>query len=70
MTYAEAVEIATAKRLEEWDRVAFISAHAINANPYLERFRQVNNPFREPPRPAKMTEREVAELFRKLSEDR
>lgn len=62
--------MATAKRLEEWDRVAFISTYAANANPYLQRKIVVENPFREPPRPAKMTEREVAELFRKLSEDR
>jgi len=70
LTYAEAVEIATAKRLEEWERVAFLSTHAVNANPYLKRAIIVENPLREPPQPVKMTEREVAALFKKLSEEK
>ncbi|MBP3556276.1 MAG: hypothetical protein J6K20_01035 [Thermoguttaceae bacterium] len=46
MTFAEVDAAFDAKRLDDWDRAAFVAAHAINANPYLRRPVDVRNPLR------------------------
>ena len=45
MTFAELDEIVRAKRFEEWDRAAFVSSFAINANPYRKEPFVVRNPL-------------------------
>ena len=35
-----------ARRVEEWERTAFLATYAANANPYRKRWLDVKNPFR------------------------
>ena len=44
MTFAEVDAAFDAKRLDDWDRAAFVAAPAINANPYFRRPVDVRNP--------------------------
>ena len=45
LTYAELVQLGEAKRVEEWERAAFVATYAYNANPFLRRPVNVSNPF-------------------------
>ena len=46
VTLAELDEIARTRRLEEWDRAAFVATCAFNANPFLKSYTPIKNPFR------------------------
>lgn len=50
-TFAELAEIAQTRRVEAWERAAFVASYAFNSNPYLRRPVEVPNPAR-----AKQTE--------------
>ncbi|MGI5841472.1 MAG: hypothetical protein ACOX6N_04615 [Patescibacteria group bacterium] len=41
--------IAQARRVEEWDKAAFVAYYSINANPFLTTTIDVQNPYKEPP---------------------
>ena len=62
LTFAELLTVARSRRREEWDKAAFISSYAINANPYLKKPIDVRNPYREPPKPIKVRLEDVAAL--------
>ena len=47
MTLAELDATSEAvRRVEEWERTAFLATYAANANPYRKRWLDVKNPFR------------------------
>ena len=46
MTLAELDAMFEARRVEEWERSAFLATYAANANPYRKRWFDVKNPFR------------------------
>ena len=46
LTLADLDAMFEARRVEEWERTAFLATYAANANPYRKRWLDVKNPFR------------------------
>jgi hypothetical protein len=46
LTLADLDAMFEARRVEEWERTAFLATYAANANPYRKRRLDVKNPFR------------------------
>lgn len=46
MTLGELDAMFEARRVEEWERTAFLATYAANANPYRKHWLDVENPFR------------------------